>query len=80
MYKMRKRFTFSLFFIFSLISNVFSQVNKPIVQNISAKLLDTNKIEITWSIPEKFNATNLFIYRNVKPFSTVEQLYQLKPP
>lgn len=79
MYKMRKRFTFSLFFIFSLISNVFSQVNKPIVQNISAKLLDTNKIEITWSIPEKFNATNLFIYRNVKPFSTVEQLYQLKP-
>ncbi len=56
----------------SLYSQAFAP--RPIVRNIQAKQIDSNKIRISWKLPSVFTADALFIYKDTQPFTSNSQL------
>lgn len=80
---MKKLFT--VFLLFSAL-NCFAK-SRPIITNLDAKPLKTNKIQLTWKVPAdcEVQIKKLFIYRNTKPIgtyydvSTSKQIAELEP-
>jgi len=53
-----------IFILFSYSQNS----SRPVVDMISAKPVSTNKIRITWKLPENFNAEAILVFKDTKPF------------
>lgn len=69
----------TLFCLLFLTTILYAQ--KPIVQNIHARTAKGTKIVVTWELPQnqEEQITNLYLYRNTKPFTSYSQVSSLIP-
>lgn len=78
----KKAFIFSfLFSIFSLRS--FSQ-GRPIVTDISAKMVSSARVEISWVLPKQemdvdLKIQSLLVFKSTEPFASVTQIDSMEP-
>ena len=76
-----KRF-FSVIFLFSsiLLPNFAQTVSpRPVLTAINAKKIGVNKIQLTWNIPEKFNAASIAIFRSTSQIQQRSTISAEKP-
>lgn len=70
--------TILTFILTILISDFFyGQTGKPVVYNIRARAVSSNRIEITWSVPNDTDFStikHILLYRNTKPITSAEGL------
>ncbi len=67
-----------LLLIFSLFTSILTaqDSSRPIVKQISAQPVSSNKIKVSWKIPSGFSAAALYIYKDTQPFATQSQIQQ----
>ncbi len=74
---------FLLFFILtaSLPVFIFSAENqqRPIVRDIKAEVVASNKVKVSWKISKNFNASSLVVYKSTEPIASKNQLYKIRP-
>ena len=58
----------------------FSQSSRPVVSDIEASTLSTNKIELRWTLPQNPSGktiTGISIYRDIKPIKSIDNMIPL---
>ncbi len=63
---------------FSLHAETVYQSN-PVARSISAKKDALNKIRLTWTLPENFNAASLAVFRSTDQISSLSSILSAKP-
>ena len=79
MYSARKRF-FSAIFLFSSIYMFAQSVStRPVCTAINAKKVGVNKIQLSWNLPEEFNAASIAVFRSTSQIQLTSTISAEKP-
>lgn len=74
---MKKIFAFTVLLFCSVLT--FAQTSRPIVRDIDAELVSTNKVKVSWKLDKSFPASSLVVFKSTQPIVTKQQLYTIKP-
>lgn len=77
---MKKNVIFIVFTLFFAGFSLFADsTNRPIIRDIKAEIVSSNKVKVSWTISKNLNASSLVVYKSTEPIATKSQLYSLRP-